>query len=95
MLNIVNAGRVAMAMEKAGYEVTYPSGRNDLSNGSLVVSARFDDDNGRPYVVELHNLQRHVDEMLLEFKPLQFLLNIVASMRDAAKLSPQHFDQSI
>lgn len=69
VLNIVNAGRVAMAMENAGYEVAYPSGRNDLCNGSLVVSAPFDDENGRPYVVELHNLQWHIDEMLLEFKP--------------------------
>ena len=95
VLNIVNTGRSATALENAGYEVSYPSGRNDLSNESLVVSASFDDDEGRRYVVELHKLQRHLDEVLHEFKPLQFLLNVVASMREAGKLSPQHFGLSI
>lgn len=89
LLNIVNAGRVSMAIEEAGYNVRHPTGRNDLGGESLVVSASVEDEGGRSYLVELHSLQRHIEQMILEFQPLSYLLNVIDGMREASALAMQ------
>ena len=61
---------------------------------SLMVSRRVEDDAGRSYMVELHNLQRHVAEMVMEFRPLEYLLNAIAGMGETAKTALETLDQA-
>jgi hypothetical protein len=84
---IVNSGRITEALKVAGFDVKIPSGRNDLANGSLVLAFDFEDDDGTAFRMGLHNLRVHVYEMIMEFKPLSYLVDVAKTMRSSALLA--------
>lgn len=92
---LVNPGRIIVALEEEGYEVIVPSGRNDLSNDSFVILATLEDKAGRPYSVELRNLQLHVHETIYEFQSVQNLIAVAGTMRDAAKLAVERYSETM
>lgn len=89
IFSLVNSGRVSEALENEGFEVAYPTGRNDLSAGSMVVTMEIEHD-GQRYRAEWHNLQMHLDEMVMEFKPLSYIMDIARAMRDNMVLAIEH-----
>src|SRR6266536_152639 len=92
---LVNSGRIVAALEEEGYEVTIPSGRNDFGNDSLVITTTVEDKAGRPYRIELRNLQFHVPETIYEFQSVQYLIEVAAAMRGAAKIAAERLSQSM
>lgn len=90
IFNLVNSGRVVAALETAGFEVHVPTGRNDLSSESLVVRMKVDDTGGERYVAEWRNLTMHVNEMTMEFKPVQYIVDIAEAMRTGVRLGVDH-----
>lgn len=92
---LVNSGRIVAALEKEGYEVTIPSGRNDLRDDSLVITVTIEDKDRRPYRVELRNLRLHVNETIYEFQSVQNLIEVAAAMRRAAKMAVELFSETM
>jgi hypothetical protein len=85
ILIMTNPSRITDALESAGFIVSIPTGRNDLSNESLVVSAEIDDGMGNPHQVEFRNLGRHVDQVMMEFGSAPDLVKVFETMRDKAQ----------
>lgn len=81
IFNLVNSGRIVEAIEEAGFRVTLPKIRNDLKDGSLVVSARFDGEGGVAYSGEMHNLSQFINEMVMEFRSLQSLIDTLTTVQ--------------
>ncbi len=94
ILVLVNSGRIVAALEEEGYEVTIPSGRNDFGSDSLVITATLEDKAGRPFPVELHNLQVHVLETIYEFQSVQYIIEVAAAMRGVAETAVERLSQS-
>jgi hypothetical protein len=82
---LTNSGRIVSALEEDGFHVSLPSGRNDLSAGSLVISAEVMDDQGGSYRVDMHDMSFHVLEIIHEFKGLHYFVEVARSTRDAAR----------
>jgi hypothetical protein len=83
VLNLVNSGRVAEALEDAGFSVDLPTGRNDLGSGSMVVRMTVEDSSGARFAAEWHQMKLHLDEMTMEFRPLRYILDVAAATRQA------------
>lgn len=83
---LVNPARLVSALESTGFRVSSPSGRNDLGNDSLVLSTEIESDDGARLRVDLTNLQRHIEEMLMEFGSLRDLVAVALAMRDSAQI---------
>jgi hypothetical protein len=79
----VNSGRIVSALEEQGFEVEFPTGRNDLANESLVASWTYDIGK-ETYRGQLHNLGIHIHEMIMEFRSVQYLVTVAETMRDAS-----------
>lgn len=80
---LTNPARMMAALEKDGFRVSAPLGQNPLAPGRLVVTADVTDGSGQTYRVELHNLPFHINEIIYEFKSIDYLLEVARSMRDA------------
>ena len=93
IFNLVNSGRVVAALESAGFEVRVPTGRNDLSGDSLVVRMHVEGDRGERYAAEWRNLTMHLNEMTMEFKPVQYIVDIAEAMRKSVHLGVNHLRQ--
>jgi hypothetical protein len=85
LLNIVNAGRVAVALQNEGFDVEYANGKNDLSDDSLRVSADIRNSDGVTETFVLSNLAGHIRETVYEFDSLRNLIEIVKFTMDAAR----------
>ncbi len=83
---VVNSGRIVEALESAGFKVVIRKGRNDLSPGSIVLCSEFEFEGGVRYAAEFHNLNLHIYEMLMEFKSVQYVVNVADVMRTEARL---------
>jgi hypothetical protein len=81
----VNPAQIARALEVEGFRVTNPAGRNDLSNESFVVETTFRDDDGYECRAELHNLKAHIDEMVMEFRSVSYIVTVAKTMRAALR----------
>lgn len=82
---LTNPGRIVMAIEDAGFEVSVPSGkRNDLTASSLVVSYRFVGGDGIGRVAEIHNAASSALEMIYEFKGSRYLVDTIDAIGKAA-----------
>lgn len=93
LLVIVNPGRVSDALERSGFKVVNKTGRNDLGNDSLTLAIEDEDESGGTLRFELHNLSFHVDQMVMEFQPLKYLVDVARAMREGAlRAAPQVFE---
>jgi hypothetical protein len=78
---LINPLRLIEALERDGFRVSNPSGRNDLTSGSLLVSLDTRDALGRPYSAEISNIEFFVMEAVFEFKGVDFILDVARTMR--------------
>lgn len=88
LLVLTNPGRVIAALERHGFPVSIklsPPGGTPLDN--LVVTHDFTDTSGAAYRMEMHNLSFHVNELIYEFKSIQYLVEVVQAMRDTAPVA--------
>lgn len=90
LLNLLNPGRVAEALENEGFSVEVASEQKNITKDPLTVSAQFSDDEGNLYRVEMHQLQLHLDEMVMEFLPLAYLTDVANAMKDAVRQAALH-----
>jgi hypothetical protein len=74
-----NFGRVFKALEAAGFEVEYAGG-----GPSLRFRSRLVDGDGVAYVAELGGLDRHITELVYEFKELSYIVEVALAMRSVA-----------
>jgi hypothetical protein len=88
---VVNQGRISQALEKAGFEIVKPPDRSDRSfivSGSIVTSS------GARYRVDIPNLPLHLNEMVYEFRGVDYLTGVATSiLQAAAKVAIPDFDQ--
>jgi hypothetical protein len=89
IFSLVNAGRISEALENEGFDIHYPTGRHDLSVDSMVVTMKLEHD-GRRYRAEWHNLTMHLHEMVMEFKPLSYIVDVARAVRDNMVVAIEH-----
>ncbi|TMC47604.1 MAG: hypothetical protein E6J14_15245 [Chloroflexi bacterium] len=77
-----NPARVAQALEQEGFSVEFRSRAG--TSPAMIVAWKDSDVEGRQLQGEVHDLDRHLREMIMELLPLTYLLDIVKAMRVAA-----------
>jgi hypothetical protein len=82
LMNIVNPGRIAGAVEKAGYSVSIPQPGHSWS--LFQVESDTLADNGRQYRVKFNPMGLHFYEMLMEFRSVEYFMTILDAMKDSA-----------
>jgi hypothetical protein len=83
LMNLMNPGRVAEALESEGFSVRPAEGQKGFSSDPFVVTTEFSDDQGTSYQGQMQNLRMHLDEMVMEFLPLTYLVDVARTMHQA------------
>jgi len=74
---VASQGRVAQALERAGFEVISQPGRSFNVSGSVVGTSG-------QYRINIPNLPQHFNEMVYEFRSVDYLVGIATSILEAA-----------
>lgn len=85
LFNLVNPGRFADALEHRGFEVSVADEGHPLRNGALTASFTFEDEVGETYAAQLQNFALPLNEMIMEFKSIEYLVATAEAMRDGAR----------
>jgi hypothetical protein len=87
VLILTNGGRIVSALEKAGFKITNDSSKS--GGFSFIASSVIDSDDlpGRHFNIELHNLHRHVSEMICEFGSVRNLVGVADAMTRVSRLA--------
>jgi hypothetical protein len=85
LFNLFNPAPLATALQRAGFEVQPKTGSSFL--GGLDVSAYFETTSGGRSRLRLDGLQSSIEEMVMEFRSLDYAVRVAATVRDQAAVS--------
>ena len=81
----LNPDRIDAALEAEGFQVIDRTGSGDLTDESFILAAKLTGPGGHQYAFEFRGLRSHVDEMIYEFKSIQYIVDVARQMRDLAQ----------
>jgi hypothetical protein len=81
-------GRIGSLLEADGFNVSLASSSRSLEKDPMVVTWNITQDDGAEFHTELHNLQLHILEMVMEFEPASYLVEVAKGLRDAMSGEP-------
>jgi hypothetical protein len=82
---LLNPDRIDAALEAEGFQVIDRTGSGDLTDESFILAAKLTGPGGHQYAFEFRGLRSHVDEMIYEFKSIQYIVDVARQMRDLAQ----------
>jgi hypothetical protein len=85
LLVLLNPGKIVEALEADGFQVIDRTGRGDLSPESFILRATLSGPDGKQYAFEYRGMRSHLDEMIYEFKSIQYLVDVARQARDLAQ----------
>ncbi len=88
-VTIVNLGRVTLALENAGYTVQLSQSNDQASETGLRTFTTFEGPDGKIYTAELPDIAFSLTRMIYEYRGIEFLLDIMQTMKEAAIVASQ------